>query len=639
MPSRPSSFLLRLLPGALATGLALSAWPVAAAPAGRADAEGLADLSLEQLRDVVVTTVARGEQRLDRVAASVYVIGADDIRRSGATTIAEALRLAPTLDVARADSSQYAISARGFNNVLANKMLVLIDGRTVYTPLFSGVFWEAQDVMLEDVERIEVVTGPSTALWGSNAVNGLIHIVTRSAAGTPGGLASLRAGDRDRDAAARWGFALGDAGRVRIYAKGYERDAAHRADDSSIGDAASGVQTGLRYDWSRSGESATLSGDLYRGSVDQPVVGARRFSGGNLVGRWQRAFADGSEASVQVYADHTERDHPQNFAEKLDTLDAVAQYVFKPLAGHAMTVGGGYRYSRDRVDTGAALAFVPEDRSLHWSRVFAQDQIDLTPTIALTVSGSVEGNPYTGAEFLPGVRLGWTATPGHLLWAAYSRAVRAPSRIDREFFVPATAPFALAGGPDFQAEISNVFELGYRGQWSSQLAYSLTAFDAEHRRLRSLAPTPEGPQFVNDVQGFTRGVEAWARWRVTERWRLDAGLVQQNQKLHVSEGAVDLGGLATLGNDPHRFGSLRSQLDLSPAWTWNLDVRRVGSRPNPDVPGYTAVDTRLAWRVNEHADLTFGVQNLLDKRHAEWGSPANRAEIERSVFVQLRLRQ
>jgi iron complex outermembrane receptor protein len=336
--------------------------------ARRTRADSLADLSLEQLarrrRD------DRGARRAAArpVAASVFVIGAEDIRRSGATTIAEALRLAPTLDVARADSSQYAISARGFNNVLANKMLVLIDGRTVYTPLFSGVFWEAQDVMLEDVERIEVVTGPSTALWGSNAVNGLIHIVTRSAAATRGGFAALRAGNRDRHGGLRWGGALGDTGSVRLYAKAYERDATHRADGSSVGDAAQGVQGGFRYDWSRAGEAVTVQGDLYRGSIEQGALGARTFAGGNLVGRWQRAFADGSEASVQVYADHTERDHPQNFAERLDTVDAVVQYAFKPAAGHAVTVGGGYRYARDRVETTSSLAFVPDDRSLHWTR-------------------------------------------------------------------------------------------------------------------------------------------------------------------------------------------------------------------------------------------------------------------------------
>jgi len=643
MPQRLSRSMPGFAAGARLAGLAAltaltaTTTALAAVPAP-APVASLADLSLEQLRDVVVTTVSRGEQRLDRVAASVYVISAEDIRRSGATTIPEALRLAPTLDIARADSSQYAISGRGFNNVLANKMLVLIDGRTVYTPLFSGVFWEAQDVMLEDVDRIEVVTGPSTALWGSNAVNGLIHVITRSAAGTQGALASLRAGNRDRGAAARYGGAFGEGGRFRAYAKYYDRDTTHRGDGSAVGDAAHGVQGGFRLDWGRANDTATLQGDIYHGDVDQATVGARRFSGANVTGRWQRRFADGSEASAQVYADHTEREHPQNFSERLDTVDAVAQYAFKPASGHSVVVGGGYRYARDRVETTAALAFIPGKRSLSWGRLFAQDQIDLTPTIALTLSGSVESNPYTGAELLPGLRLGWTAAEGHLLWAAYSRAVRAPSRIDREFFSPAQPPFVLAGGPGFSAEISNVFELGYRGQSSLHLSYSLTLFDVKHRRLRSLAPTPAGLQFENDIRGFTRGLEAWARWRVTEQWRLDAGLVVQNQKLRVSDGEVDVGGIASLGNDPQHFASIRSSLDLGPAWTWNLAVRHVGARPDPDVPGYTAVDTRVAWKVNDRAELAVGVQNLLDRRHPEWGVASNRVEIERSVFVQLQLR-
>lgn len=637
MPIRCSGSTSRIFAGMCFAGMtALSVAPAVAAPEPRVDS--LADLSLEQLRDVVVTTVSRGEQRLDRVAASVFVISAEDIRRSGATTIPEALRLAPTLDVARADSSQYAISGRGFNNVLANKMLVLIDGRTVYTPLFSGVFWESQDVMLEDVERIEVVTGPSTALWGSNAVNGLIHIITRTAAGTQGALGAVRAGDRERGAAVRYGGVLGDGGRFRAYAKYYNRDATHRADGSSIDDAAHGIQGGFRFDWGQARDAATVQGDAYRGSVDQASAGARNSSGANLMGRWQRSFADGSETSVQVYADHTERMHPQNFSERLDIFDAVAQYSFKPAAGHSAVVGGGYRSARDRVDTGPTLAFIPGNRSLNWSRLFAQDQIDLGPTLTLTLSASVEDNAYTGAETLPGARLAWAVAEGHLLWGSYSKAVRAPSRIDREFFSPGQPPYVLAGGPDFRSEVSNVLELGYRAQPSTTLSYSLTLFDAEHRHLRSLAPTADGLHFENGIRGSTRGLESWARWRASEHWRLDAGLVLQIQKLRVSPGEVDVGGVAALGNDPHHFASLRSSLDLGPAWIWNLDLRYVGSRPAPDVPAYTAVDTRFAWKVSDAADVSFGVQNLLDRRHAEWGPANNRVEIERSVFVQLRLR-
>jgi len=563
------------------------------AAAAEASAEGLADLSLEQLREIVVTTVSRSEERLDRVAASVYVISGEDIRRSGATTIAEALRLAPTLDVARADGNQYAISARGFNNVLANKMLVLIDGRTVYTPLFSGVFWEAQEVMLEDVERIEVVTGPSTALWGSNAVNGMIQIITRAAAATRGAFAAGQAGNRERGGAVRFGGDTEGDGHFRLYGKSYDRSSTHRADGSATNDAADGMQVGFRADWARQRDAFTVQGDAYRGSIDQTPA-ARTFSGANVLARWQRSLGDGAELSAQAYVDHTERDHPQSFFEILDTVDAVAQYAFKPTDGQRLVIGGGYRYARDRVDQSPSIAFIPGSRSLSWSRAFAQDQIDLTPTLALTLAGSIEGNPYTGAETLPSVRLAWVPGANHTLWASLSRAVRAPSRIDREFFSPGQPPFVLAGGPDFRSEVSNVLELGYRAQFSQSLSYAATLFQAEHQHLRSLAPTAQGLQFENAIEGRTRGLEAWARWRVVEWWRLDAGVVLLNQDLHVVPGAIDIGGLAALGNDPRNHGSLRSSLDLGRAWRWDVDVRRVGERPNPAVPAYTAFDTRLA---------------------------------------------
>ncbi|MEP7301839.1 MAG: TonB-dependent receptor [Caldimonas sp.] len=637
MPSRRSARLASV--AAIAAALAVAAGLATAADAADEPERfaSLADLSLEQLRDVVVTTVSRVEERLDRVAASVYVISADDIRRSGATTLPEALRLAPTLDVARADANQYAISGRGFNNVLANKMLVLIDGRTVYTPLFSGVFWEAQDVMLEDVERIEIVTGPSTALWGSNAVNGLIHIITRTAAGTQGLSSSLRAGSQERGTALRYGGALGESAHVRAYLKSYDRSETHRAAGASVNDAGNGVQAGFRADWGRLRDVVTLQGDAYKGRIDQGP-GQREVSGSNVTARWQRGFDDGGAASLQVYADHIERRQPDGFAERLDTLDAIAQYGFRPSQRQAMVVGGGLRRSRDRVTTSPAFAFDPAQRSLSWKRLFAQDQIELTPALALTLSASVEGNPYTGSETLPGARLAWVPVPGQLLWAAYSRAVRAPSRVDREFFVPGQPPYAVAGGPGFRSEVSNVIEIGWRAQPSQSLSYSLTLFGAEHRRLRSLMPTAGGLQFENGIRGTTRGLESWARWRVIPRWRLDAGLVLQNQKLQVSPGSVDAGGMASLGNDPHGYATLRSALDLGPAWSWDVDVRRVGARPNPAVPAYTAVDTRVAWKVTSYADLTLGVQNLFDRRHAEWGVAANRVEVERSAFVQLRLR-
>ncbi len=597
----------------------------------------LADLSLEQLRDVVVRTVSRFDESLDRAAASVYVITADDIRRSGARSIPEALRLAPTLDVARADANQYAISARGFNNVLANKMLVLIDGRTVYTPLFSGVFWEAQDVLLEDVDRIEIVTGPSTALWGSNAVNGLIHVITRSAGDSHGTLVSLDAGDRQSGVALRHGVGMGAEGHVRLYAKTYDRKETHRANGTSVNDGAHGVQAGFRADWSRPMNGVTLQADVYSGSVNQ-LPTSRRFSGANVLGRWESTFESGSTLTVQGYFDRTERDHPQTFRETLDTVDVVAEYGVRPANGHRVLLGAGYRHSEDKVKQFPAFAFIPGSRGLSWSRLFGQYQAELSPQWTATLALSVEKHAYEGTEALPSARLAWRIDDARTAWAALSRAVRAPSRVDRELFQPAQAPHLLAGGPNFRSEVSNVLELGYRTQVSAAWSYSVAMFHHEHSRLRSLVPTTAGLQFENGIEGHTQGLEAWTRWRPTERWRLDAGVVLLRSKLEVRSGAVDAGGMPSLGNDPKHWWTLRSAYDLTPHLSWDLSVRHVGARPLPAVPAYTAIDTRLAWSVTPNLELALVAQNLADSRHPEWGVAINRVELERSAMLQLRWR-
>jgi len=630
--ARPCRWMLGCLAGCLAGCLSGLGTPSARAT----QVAALADLSLEQLREVVVTTVSRSEERLDRAPAAAYVISADDIRRSGATTLPEVLRLAPALNVARADGSQYAISARGFNNVLANRMLVLIDGRAVYSPLFSGVFWEAQDVMLEDVERIEVVSGPSTALWGTNAVNGLIHIVTRNAAATQGLAVSVNAGDEQRGAALRYGMALGERGHLRAYAKSYDRSQTHRTDGTPIGDAAHGVQLGFRADWALPGESLSLHGDVYQGKVDQ-LPSARSFSGVNLLARWDKTLADGAEASLQAYVERTEREHPQSFTETLDTVDVVGQYGLRLFDVHRLLVGGGYRHSRDDTGQFTALGFLPPRRGLSWSRVFVQDRVSLTQALAATAAVSVERNPYTGTEVLPSLRLAWQMAENRMVWGAISRAVRAPSRIDRELVQPARPPYVLAGGPDFRSEVSNVLELGLRDQPAAALSYSATLFHYQHTRLRSLAPTPAGLQIQNGIEGWTRGLEGTARWRVNERWRFDAGLTLLQQRLTLRPGAIDLGGMAALGNDPRRWASLRSTLDIGPRWSWDVSLRYVGALPNPRVPSYTAVDTRCAWRITPDLEAALALRNLFDPGHAEW-TGSNRVESERSALLQLRWR-
>ncbi|WKB52089.1 TonB-dependent receptor plug domain-containing protein [Eleftheria terrae] len=631
---RPS----RRLPAWLWVGLAL--WSAGAAVARGVD---LAELSLEQLSEVVVTSVSRREEPLADVAASVFVISADDIRRSGATSLPEALRLAPALNVARADMSQYAISARGFNNLLANRMLVLIDGRTIYTPLFSGVFWDAQDLMLEDIDRIEVITGPSTAMWGSNAVNGLIHILTRRPQETQGSLVAAHAGNRERGLAVRHGGRGSGDGAWRLYAKSSDRSSTRRTDGRSSGDGAHRVQAGVRAGWHGEGRQLTLQGEVYRGTLDQQP-GLRHVSGAHLLGRWRENLDRDTSLMARLYLERNRREQPvayqdetDTFDETLDNADAVLQYTFSPARAHHATVGFGHRHTRDDVRNPRAFAFLPAQRTMNWSRLFAEDQIALGPATELTLGASLERNPYTGTEFLPSARLAWRDSEQALWWAGISRAVRAPSRIDRDYRVPAEPPYRYAGGPDFEAEVSDVYEIGRRAQPTAAWSYSVTAFHHEHRRLRSISPQAGGAVMDNNIEGRTRGLEAWGSWQAARHWKLSAGGVLLRQHLRVRPGRLDAGGLAALGNDPRHWWSLRSSLEVRRALSWDLALRHTGALPQPRLEAYTALDSHLAWRPRRELELSLSLRNLLDRGHAEWRQmrrPA--AELGRTASLQLR---
>src|SRR5258707_12653187 len=423
-------------------------------------AANLAELSLEELANLQVTSVSRRAERLADAAAALYVITGEDIRRSGVTSLPEALRLAPNLEVARIDSRQYAISARGFNNSIGNKLLVLIDGRTVYTPLFSGVFWDAQDTLLDDIERIEVTSGPGATLCAANAVNGVIDVITRGAHETRGTLAEAGAGNRERGISARHGFDL-NGGAMRIYAKAFDRDNTVRANGAAVRDEWHNTQAGFRGDWGSEARGFTLQGDLYRGSIQQPVGDDTSISGGNLLGRITRELAGGSRVQAQVYYDNTQREIPGSFSERLNTFDAEAQHSFQATPNQFGTWRGGHRRADDRVTNSAQLAFLPDATTLRWTNVFAQDEVALGSRWRLTLGSKLESNVYTGTDFLPSARLAWKLDEHHLLWTAVSRAVRAPSRLDRDLFTPSQPPFVLAGGPDFRSAVAQGYELGY----------------------------------------------------------------------------------------------------------------------------------------------------------------------------------
>lgn len=596
----------------------------------------LADLSLEELSNIEVTSVSRRAERLSDAPASIFVITREDIRRAGVTSLPEALRLAPNLQVARTNANSYAISARGFNNSVGNKLLVLIDGRTVYTPLFSGVFWNAQDVMLEDVERIEVISGPGATLWGTNAVNGVINVITHSARDTQGALITGGAGNLERGAAVRYGGKFGADGHYRIYGKYFDRDNTERANGSAVRDGWDKGQLGFRADWGGATRNFTVQGDAYRGELEQALPGTSRIEGLNLLGRWSERLADGSNLRLQAYYDRIERNQPGTFREELDIFDFDFQHALKPLGAHRLLWGGGYRYARDHVGNSAVLAFLPADVDLNWWNVFVQDEIALRKGLELTLGAKLEGNDYTGVEVLPSVRLAWKLAPDRLVWSAISRAVRAPSRLDRDFFI-FVPPLPLNGGPNFRSEISNVIELGYRAQPTSAISYSVTAFYHDHDRQRSVEPAPGGGFVLdNKIEGSTYGVEAWGNYRVTGNWRLSGGLVLLKQNLRLKPDSRDFAsGVSALGNDPSHQWMLRSAFDLTPRHEFDVMVRHIGALPSPTVPDYTAVDARLGWRARRDVELSLTVQNLFDSKHPEFGSPATRSEFERGIFLKM----
>src|SRR5258706_11755441 len=441
---------------------------VAARPAGaqqRDSAEALKRLSLDELMNVEVMSVSRRPERLFETPSAIQVITQDDIRASGATSLPEALRLASNLQVAQLDARQWAISARGFNSTTANKLLVLIDGRTVYTPLFSGVFWDVQDVLLTDVDRIEVISGPGATLWGANAVNGVINVITKDAKDTGGLLVTAGGGTEVRRlGSARYGGGLAAHARYRIYGKAFSRDSSLLPNGQDAADAWHMGQGGFRLDWDASASNRLgLQGDWYDGRIAQASPGHIVVSGGNVMAKWAHPISAKSEVTAQAYYDRTHRDIPGTFGEDLDIYDVDLRHHAVLGAQHDVVWDIGYRLMNDHVTNTAGVAVLPPhvagqcvdapvvDENAHPGEAL---HLPLTPSLA--------HHDYTGFEIQPSGRVNWTFSPSRTLWAAISRAVRTPSRIDRELFAPAQPPYFLAGGPGFRSEKELAYELGFR---------------------------------------------------------------------------------------------------------------------------------------------------------------------------------
>ncbi len=628
-----------------------------AAPAPAMTEEDLRELSLEQLLDFQITSVSKKPESLADAAASVYVLTGEDLRRSGATSLAEALRLVPGLMVARSDAQTWAISARGFNSTTANKLEVLLDGRSLYTPLFSGVFWDAQDTVLADVDRIEVIRGPGATLWGANAVNGVINITTKDARDTQGSLVVLGGGNEERGfAAVRRGVQLDSGAHLRVYGKTFNRD------DSAFTGGGDGfddwyqARAGFRYDRDRSAGDFSLQGEVYGGRAEtvdptgSPPGGDDRteVAGGHVLGRWRRPLAGGGENQLQAYYDRTRRDIPGVFAEDRDIFNLDFQQRRPVGARHEMVWGVSYRLSADDVDDTNAINWEPSSRNLQLFGAFIQDEISLAGgRVDVTVGTKLEHNDYTGFEIQPSARLLWRLSPRQGLWAAASRAVRTPNRLDSDIRLEGTLSeipplsFAFLGG-DIDAEVLLAFEAGYRARAASNVSMDLAVYRNRYDKLLSIegpgAPFFERGQvfvpfvFGNGLSGDSHGAELSVLWQPVSRWRLHAAWTWFELDLEAEAGST--GSTDAEGNDPRHQLSVRWTLDLNAAWSFDGALRWIDELPNLGVDDYAELDLRLAFKPNDRLTLSLVGQNLLDDRHLEWGPDAT--AVERGVYGEMR---
>lgn len=592
-------------------------------------------MSIEELAQLPVRSASKREEPLATVPNATTVITGDDILRSPATAIPELLRQAPGLQIQRLNTTQYAISARGFGGYEpSNKLLLLIDGRSGYSTLHSGIFWELRSPLLEDIAQIDVITGPGGTLYGPNAVNGVISIQSKTAFDAQGGLVRATAGARERTAGARYGFALGDDAAVRVYANGYDREGMPGGDGlADVDDAIRGWQAGFRADVRGEADRFTLQGDLFRS--DRFLAPGDGNRGHNLIARWNHDLTASSSLQLQTWYDYFRREELRT-TDVLETFDAELQYNLAS-GVHDLVAGAGVRTTRDSFDNQLnAFRLDPRSARLWIGNAFVQDRIALSSRLALTAGFKLESSSYTGVQFLPSLRLGWQLDARNLLWAAVSRAVRTPSRIDRDI----TEPTLVAKAPDFAAEKVTAWELGYRGQPGPNTSVSVSLYYNGWRDLRSVTfiGNPFPLQLANDLRGHVYGVEASATQQLAPWWRVTAGAAWLHKGFRVRPGAVDVSAGASLGQDPDYQLSLRSQITLPQGVLFDLGLRAVDGFDAPPVDGYVEADARLSVRLAEQIELYLAGENLLHDRHLESNDVQRAQWIRRSVYAGTRLR-
>ena len=676
----------RYLKGAIAAGAVVIALCRPAAPLAWTDAPGdlpaseidLTSLSIEQLMDIEVTSVSKKGESWFQAPAAIYVITQEDIRRSGARSIPEALRMAPGLHVARLDSHRWMIGSRGFSYEFANKLLVLIDGRSVYNPTFSGVHWDAQDTLLEDVERIEVIRGPGAALWGANAVNGIINIITKRAEDTQGWLITTGAGDEERGfGAVRYGGKLGDDAYYRVYAKYFSRDDFVDAGGHDADDDWNAFRTGFRIDWTGlEDDSFTFQGDIYAGEESEAAIlpllsfpfsteadENLDIGGGNLLGRWTHVFSETSEMALQIYYDRTEREWLFATSEERDTVDIDFQHSFALGYRHAILWGLGYRFTGGEAGDMTSSSLDPPSRRDDLFSAFIQDEITLIPDrVRLTLGSKFEHNDYTGFEVQPSARALWTPHENHTVWAAVSRAVRTPSWIEHNISIITSVEFPpevlvptyevlVPSKDEFGAEELLAYEVGYRVRPTKTLSLDIAVFYNNYDDLRSFeagVPISTFPimvvpmTFDNKMDGSTRGVEIAAEWNVTDRWTLKSGyaFIDMNFDLDSDSSTDPAYPDNEEGTTPQHQFQLRSLLDLPHDLELDAAIYYVDNLPTYEISSYVRADLRLAWHPNENLELSIVGQNVFGGHHKEFEPDlfTPTSEPERSVYGKITLR-
>ena len=636
--------------------------------------EDFIDFSLEELMNIEIITASKRPEKLVNAAASIFAITQEDIRRSGATCLPELLRMVPGLNVGRIDSNKWAVSTRGFNVRFANKLLVLIDGRTLYVNCYAGVYWELQEIMLEDIERIEVIRGPGATLWGANAVNGVINIITKHASNTKGGLLAFGTGSEEKGFVnLRYGKPLGDKTFGRIYTKFYKHDGVEDYTGNDLGDDWETVRSGFRVDSQIGNNKLFVEGDFFTTKIDQiydsPILNypyysivedRTKTSGWNILGSYNKSFSPSSELTIQGYYDYLDLDISLVGME-LQNFDLDLQYSFILNQKHHLICGVGYRYSEDQYSNSTLMSFFPDNQNDDLYSAFIQDKITLIEDLLwLTIGSKYEHNDYSGSEFQPSGRLFWNISPTHKLWAAVSRAVRTPSRMEQDIRLlnniipPSTpglnpydfpVPIYLLGNVDYDSEDVIAYELGYRFMPIAKLSLDMTTFLNDYKDLRTARINQTNMIFTNELNCTSYGFELAAKWKAAEWWQWDLAYSYLHFDFNFNDQIQFAGqNLDQISNSssPKNQISIRSFIEL----TKNLDLNLWGRYTDHakaitlrkisqvEIDHYFTLDINLIFRPWDNIEISITGQNLLENSHPEYVQEifTINTEIERSVY-------